>query len=110
MTNSIRATLGLATLLLVLMCSVSHTVIAQPQLDPLTAGKSYIVAFPDTTKNTFDARYPNTRYEDKVFILMFAAVETPFTVRGKSYEFADTIEAGTTYLLDLMSSTLRAPQ
>ncbi|MBC8146116.1 MAG: T9SS type A sorting domain-containing protein [bacterium] len=83
--------------------------VAHAQFDPSTAGRSYVVAFPDTTKNTFDARYPNTRFEDKCFFLIYSAVNTNVTIKGRAYERSVTVAAGTFGVVDLMSSEVRAP-
>ena len=47
-----------------------------PILDPETAGRAYIIAFPDTTANALDPRYPNTRGPRSEFSLwIYSAVK-----------------------------------
>ena len=51
-------------------------------LDPMTAGRTYFIAFPDTTNNTYDQRQdtdtkftPREPRQDSVFIYIFTAAE-----------------------------------
>ncbi|MBC8146266.1 MAG: hypothetical protein H7X80_11830, partial [bacterium] len=50
---------------LLAILTIAFTSIASAQsaneLIERSAGTTYVVAFPDTVKNTFDPRYPNTR-------------------------------------------------
>lgn len=100
----------IAVLLSLTGLTSAHVASSQPSLDPLTAGRTFVVAFPDTTRNTYDARYPNTRYEDKALLILYSAVDTRVTIRGTGGYFVDTaIAAGTSRVIDLMASSRRAP-
>jgi hypothetical protein len=73
-------------------------------------GTTYVVAFPDTTKNTFDARFPNTRYEDKCFFFIYSAVDNKISIRGNSYQrLGIPVVGGGFTVVDLMSADQKAP-
>ncbi|MDB5036341.1 MAG: IgGFc-binding protein [Chlorobi bacterium] len=46
---------------------------AQPVLDQNGAGTTYVLAFPDTTTNTLDSRFPNPPAKDGFSIFMYSA-------------------------------------
>ncbi|MBC8144554.1 MAG: hypothetical protein H7X80_03145, partial [bacterium] len=80
--------------------------------DPIenSAGTTYVVAFPDTTKNTFDARYPNTRYEDKAFFFIYSGVDNSISIKGRGYQRSGIQVTGGKFLIvDLMGTENRAP-
>jgi hypothetical protein len=97
-------------LLLALLAWVLLPAIAQAQQpDMRTTGTAYVIAFPDTTTNTFDARYPN-RMEDKIYIYMYSAVgNNKITVTGNGYNRVLTGQAGRFTILELTDPTFRAP-
>jgi hypothetical protein len=77
--------------------------------DPRSTGATYIVAFPDTTTNTFDARYPN-RMEDKIYIYMYSAVNNnKIAVTGNGFNRVLTGQAGKFTILELTDPTFKAP-
>ena len=43
-------------------------------LDPMTAGRHYVIANPDTTSNRLDSRYPNNKFKDGWFLFLYSAV------------------------------------
>jgi hypothetical protein len=43
-------------------------------LDPRTSGSTYVIAFPDTTRNTFDSRFPN-KLADTIAFFIYSAVD-----------------------------------
>lgn len=88
------------------MALSTHFAFAQPQYSDLTAGKTFVVAFPDTTKNTFDARYPNTRYVDKTFLMVYSAVDTRVSVRSGAIAFDTSVGAQSFCLIDLTRNPL----
>jgi hypothetical protein len=79
------------------------------QLDSRTTGTGYVLAFPDTVTNTFDARYPN-RMEDKILIYIYSAVNNnKITVRGNGFNRVLTGQAGKFAILELTDPTFKAP-
>jgi len=46
-----------------------------PTLDENASGTFYMVAFPDTTSNALDSRYPNTRVRSEASLWIFSAVK-----------------------------------
>lgn len=44
------------------------------KIDERTAGTTYVIAFPDTTTNTFDSRFPN-RMADTIALFIYSAVD-----------------------------------
>ncbi|MBC8146162.1 MAG: hypothetical protein H7X80_11310, partial [bacterium] len=88
---------------------LAHTSHAQTLPDGM-GGTTFVVAFPDTTKNTFDARYPNTRYEDKAFFYIYSAVDNVVSIKGRGYQRSGmAVAAGTFLIVDLMGTQNRAP-
>jgi hypothetical protein len=79
------------------------------QPDSRTTGTTYVLAFPDTVTNTFDARYPN-KMADKIFIYMYSPVDNnKITVTGNGYNRLLTGQAGKFTILDLTDPTFKAP-
>jgi hypothetical protein len=70
-----------------------------------SAGTLYVVAFPDTTKNTYDARYPNQAYVDKAILFIYSAVDTKVTVKGVGYLNTFTTVGGTFKTVELMGGS-----
>jgi hypothetical protein len=70
-----------------------------------SAGTLYVVAFPDTTKNSFDARYPNQAYVDKAILFIYSAVDTKVTVKGSGYNSSFTTTGGSFRTVELMGGS-----
>jgi hypothetical protein len=70
-----------------------------------SAGTLYVVAFPDTTKNTFDARYPNQAYVDKAILFIYSAVDTKVSVKGRGYNNSFTTVGGSFKTVELMGGS-----
>ncbi len=51
-----------------------------PPLDPMTAGRLYYIAFPDTTTNRIDPRFPNNRVVPETSLWMYSAVDNSVTI------------------------------
>ncbi len=63
-------------------------------LDPETAGRYYIIAYPDTIKNTFDSRFPN-RMEEAVTLVFYSAVSNNVRITSPNgYNAAVQVPAG----------------
>ncbi|MDB5035961.1 MAG: laminin subunit alpha [Chlorobi bacterium] len=56
-------------LLLLLACSLHAQ---QPSLDADGAGRTYVISFPDTTRNILDSRFPNTRVNGGFTLLLYS--------------------------------------
>jgi hypothetical protein len=98
-----------ACALLALMFCLAMNIQAQ-QPDARTTGTTYVLAFPDTVINTFDARYPN-RMEDKVLVYIYSAVDNNrITVAGNGFNRVLTAHGGRFTLLDLTDPTFKAPK
>jgi hypothetical protein len=93
-----------ALLLLALPSAVKAQGTSSDQLEN-SAGTLYVVAFPDTTKNTFDARYPNQAYTDKAILFIYSAVDTKVTVKGRGYNNTFTTVGGTFKTVELMGGS-----
>jgi hypothetical protein len=94
-----------AVMLALLLPAMLHA----QQPDPHTTGATYVLAFPDTVTNTFDARYPN-QMEDKLYIYMYSSVNNnKITVTGNGYSRVLTGQAGKFTILELTDPTFRAP-
>lgn len=51
-----------------------------PPLDPTTAGRLYDIAFPDTTINRANPRFPNNRVVPETTLWMYSAVGNTVTI------------------------------
>ncbi|MEO5931429.1 MAG: choice-of-anchor D domain-containing protein [Candidatus Kapaibacterium sp.] len=56
-------------LLLLLACSLHAQ---QPSLDADGAGRTYVISFPDTTRNILDSRFPNTRVNGGFTLFLYS--------------------------------------
>jgi hypothetical protein len=45
-----------------------------PPLDDYGSGTKYVIAFPDTTSNRLDSRYPNNRFKDTWSVVLYSSV------------------------------------
>jgi hypothetical protein len=79
------------------------------QLDGRASGQHYILAFPDTTNNTFDNRFLN-KLDEHVYIFIYSAVDTKVTITGNGYSRTLTPVAGKFQVVDLMDLTQKAPR
>ena len=97
----------LSTLLLLVLASALH---AQPGNEDLesSAGTTYVIAFPDTTMNTFDARYPNLRHPDNAYMFIYSAVDNRVSIRGAGFTKTELLQAGKFTIVNLMDATARA--
>ena len=74
------------------------------------SGTTYVVAFPDTTGNTFDIRYPDRRFENKTFLFIYSAVDNRVNITGRGYSRTDVMLAGGRFeVIDLGQADARAP-
>ncbi|MEO5929987.1 MAG: hypothetical protein ABIR47_08645, partial [Candidatus Kapaibacterium sp.] len=73
MTIITRCIATIAILLIVGVCAPRRAA-AQPMLDDNASGTTYILAFPDTTANRLDSRFPNNKFVDGFSILLYSAV------------------------------------
>jgi hypothetical protein len=104
----ISGTVSLVLAVITLVMVLPPMVRAQ-QPDDRTTGTTYILAFPDTTRNTFDDRYPN-RMDDKILVYIYSAVDSnTITVTGDEYDRVLTANAGRFTILDLTDATNPAP-
>jgi len=87
--------LQLLVSVLFLAFSVSYLAAQTPSLDRYAAGTRYIVAFPDTTTNAFDLRYPSTT-PDKFFIYLYSSVDdnTVTIAQGNDPAITRMLKAG----------------
>src|SRR5688500_6332756 len=96
-----------AFIFLIGFLAVCATATAQRGSDLIetSGGTTYIVAFPDTTMNTFDNRYPDRRFQDKAFFFIYSAVENMATINGPGYRRNGVmLKAGGFTVIDLMGS------
>jgi hypothetical protein len=75
-----------------------------------SGGRVYVVAFPDTTRNAIDTRYPNNRFADKTYLYIYSAIDNVVTVRGDRYNVSGRqIAAGEFATIDLTADP-QAPE
>jgi hypothetical protein len=95
--------------LLVIPLLLLAAIVAQAQqLDERASGEHYILAFPDTTNNTSDARFPD-KMDEHVYLFIYSAVDTKVTITGVGYSRTVTPVAGKFRVVDLLDPTQPAP-
>jgi len=93
------------TLFVLALLSFSTTATAQPlpSLATSQGGKTYIISFPDTVRNTFDPRYPPT-LRDKVQLFLYATVDTKVAISsGGGGTVHKVLTGGSFEAIDLIS-------
>lgn len=94
----IRALRSYLIMLLFGLAAVLHPASAQtpiPPLDEASAGTSYIIAFPDTTTNAIDPRYPNTRIRPEFSLWLYSSVANKVGItRGAGATTSLNLDAG----------------
>ena len=65
-----------ATWVAVLACLATTASEAQPSLDTMSAGRRYLLVYPDTTRNFQDPGFPTIRYDESWQALVYSAVNT----------------------------------
>jgi hypothetical protein len=75
--------LRILTILLLLAATVFSA--HGQSLDPETAGRHYVIAFPDTTGNTVDNRYPSP-IRDTMAIWIYSDVDNSVRIQGPGYD------------------------
>jgi IgGFc binding protein len=69
--------------------------VPDPLLDENASGTYFIVAFPDTTANALDSRYPNTRVRSEASLWIFSAVKNKVKITSNGGASTTlTLEAG----------------
>jgi hypothetical protein len=79
---------------------------AQGGLDGVIAGRHYIVAFPDTTENTTDNRFPNTRMTNSAILHLYSAVDTRVTLTAPGYNRTVSVQGGEFTIVDLTGDAI----
>ncbi|MBS1914344.1 MAG: choice-of-anchor D domain-containing protein [Bacteroidetes bacterium] len=77
----------MAVSLFTLVCALllptgAHAQGSDPQLDDNAAGTYYLIAYPDTTTNQLDSRYPNNRVRPEASLWIFSAVKNKVKITG----------------------------
>jgi hypothetical protein len=84
MTGAKRAVLGLACGILCLLAFSARAVAQQPTPSEMetVAGRTFVLAFPDTVINEHDHNFVLHKYDDQILICVFSAVENKMTING----------------------------
>lgn len=90
MARSLRLLLGTAAVLLITLVVTSAQTIP---LDATSAGRTYVLAFPDTTTNLTDPRFA-ANIQDVMAVFLYAPVETSVQIKGLNYNGSVTLKAG----------------
>src|SRR5437870_2181267 len=108
-TQNPRTAPVLASAFLLLLALLLLPTALRAQLDQRTTGQTYVLAFPDTTTNTFDARFPN-KMADNISIYIYSSTNNnKISVMGNGYNRVFTGQAGKFTIIDLTDPTFRAP-
>jgi len=98
--------LCLSAILVVFHAAFSHA----QSLDLGSAGRLFVVAFPDTVTNTFDSRYPN-RMKESATLLVYTAVDNHVRVTSPTgYSYAASVGGGTMTTIALMGESNQPTQ
>jgi hypothetical protein len=103
--SRLPAAAAVLTLALLLLSAVGVRA-QQPERVESASGTFYVVAFPDTTTNTFDARYPNKAYVDKAILFIYSAVDTKVAIKSVGYNNTFTTTGGTFRIIELMGGVV----
>ncbi|MBS1913211.1 MAG: hypothetical protein JST22_14580 [Bacteroidetes bacterium] len=105
--STLPARIALLTILLCAFCAPALLRSqSTPVLDPAASGTLYYVAFPDTTSNVIDPRYPNQRVTPEVSLFIFSAVNTHVRITAPpSYTNTVTLQAGTVAAVTLPANS-----
>lgn len=81
-----RAVLGIVCVLLALVASAATMRAQLPTPDEMeaVAGRTFIVAFPDTTINEHDHEFVTHSVDDQILICIYSAVENTISITGPS--------------------------
>ncbi len=86
--------LSLVGLALLAVLALTRTVRAQiPPIDPQSAGRTYVIAFPDTTTNLNDPRFPSP-FPDALIIFIYSAVSNEVSIVGRNYSRTINLRGG----------------
>jgi hypothetical protein len=105
MPHSYLRTIALLIAIAGLLLGAASAAAQQPGRVESASGTLYVIGFPDTTKNTFDSRHPNSAYVDKAIVLMYSAVDTKVTIKGRDYNRSFTITGGTFKSVEMMGDS-----
>ncbi|MBC8146117.1 MAG: choice-of-anchor D domain-containing protein [bacterium] len=92
----------------IILCAGSRSPAQSVSTETMIAagGTTYVVAFPDTTRNKIDDRYPNTRIEDKAFLMMYSDVDNVVSITGPGYSVTNRqLPARTFTVIEVMGSS-----
>jgi hypothetical protein len=67
---------------------------AQPFPDDGVVGSRYVIAFPDTTSNMLDPRFPNTTVQDSFQIFLYPAEPCSIRISNGDLQSSIALEAG----------------
>jgi hypothetical protein len=95
-------------LVLGLMCAALSPTPLRAQLDTRASGATYVLAFPDTTTNTYDQRFKN-KMEDRIYIYIYSAVDNKVSIQGNGYNRVVNPVAGKFEVVNLTDQTFKAP-
>lgn len=77
------------------------TRVSAQQLDSMTAGRTYVVAFPDTTQNLLDERFRSEQVDDTIALYLYSPTTTSAQITGSGYSTTVTVQGGTFTEIDL---------
>lgn len=72
-------------LLLLLAVPFANATLHAQTLDPMTAGRTYVIAFPDTTQNRIDSRFTVKQIKDSLTLFVYSSVSTKVRVSDGIY-------------------------
>lgn len=105
--HAVCRVLGMTAVFLLSAIGLQRQLPAQ-SLDPLTTGRTYLIAFPDTSGNRYDLRYPSSITTTKQVMLYSAANNNRVTITNNATKQVTqhTIEAGTFQTITLVGNVV----
>jgi hypothetical protein len=88
-------------------CGVVSTARAQVgDLEELemSGGRRYVIAFPDTTRNRIDERFPNRTFSDRAQLFLYASKHSTATITGPGFERTVAVPSNHFVVIDLFDT------
>ncbi len=97
----------------IMVAIVAAAAQAQTPTDEVAAmgGRTYLIAFPDTTTNAQDARFAtqNRHFDDHLYVFLYSAVTNSATITGPGYRKVVPLTAGQMAVVDFNDRSQIAP-
>jgi hypothetical protein len=107
MSSPLRFATTVAMIVFVITSVAAQTV----PIDPFSAGRRFVIAFPDTVGNERVDVFADTRLNDAAIVMVYSAVPTRITITGGNgiARWSGTVDSARFTTIDLMRPEFRDP-